>query len=68
MTVLPPTISDPIQDTGTFHICSRCKRCLPKSAFNKASNRPSGVQSFCRKCDTEYRREYRKKNKKYGKR
>lgn len=42
--------------------CSRCKRRKALSEFNK------GGQTFCRDCNREYQREYRKKNPDYWRR
>ena len=40
--------------------CSRCKSVLDISHFSKRSNRPSGVQSKCKTCEREVRRQYYK--------
>lgn len=40
--------------------CSRCGIEKELSAFSKRSSRPSGVQSKCKDCETEVRRQYYK--------
>ena len=40
--------------------CSRCKSVLDLSHFSKRSGRPSGVQSKCKTCEREVRRQYYK--------
>ena len=38
------------QDASPEKFCPQCKRTLPSSAFNIARGTPSGLQSYCRKC------------------
>ena len=40
--------------------CSRCGETKELSCFSKRSSRPSGVQSKCKVCETEVRRQYYK--------
>jgi hypothetical protein len=44
-------------EQGKF--CNSCKRTLPLAAFNKRSNRPSGVMSQCKDCTNARVQEYR---------
>ena len=40
--------------------CGRCKEFKPRSDFYSDKHKPAGISSYCRPCDLEYRREYRK--------
>jgi len=40
--------------------CSRCGQTKELDGFSKRSNRPSGVQSKCKDCEREVRRQYYK--------
>lgn len=39
-----------------YKVCSRCKRLLPRSAFNKCSTTADGLQYYCKDCQREYRK------------
>lgn len=43
-------------------LCARCKATLPGSMFNASSRAKTGLKSYCKPCDNEYRREHRRKN------
>lgn len=42
--------------------CTRCKEDLGHWEFSRDSRVRSGLASWCRSCDKEYRKEYNKKN------
>lgn len=42
----------------TTKYCSKCKRQLPVTAFNKSKNSKDGLQSQCRECHAEAMRQY----------
>lgn len=44
-------------------LCSRCKEDKPEDEFLKDKRRPNGLGTWCKKCFSEYRKEYYKKNK-----
>ena len=44
--------------------CSRCGETKELSCFSKRSSRPSGVQSKCKDCEREVRRQYWKPHEK----
>lgn len=44
-------------------VCSKCRRELPISEFNKDKSCKDGVRIYCRQCDSERRIEYYKNNK-----
>jgi 5-methylcytosine-specific restriction endonuclease McrA len=46
-----------------YKACSRCKQVLPYGAFNKDNSAISGLQSRCRECEREVRRDYYLRNK-----
>ena len=46
-------------------ICSKCKKELPESNFNKRGKK---LQPFCKKCNSKYLKEHYKNNKDYYKR
>ncbi len=56
-------ICEPVNIDGGVDVkrCSRCHEIKPASAFNKRSDRKSGLQSRCKSCDVEYRAERPKK-------
>ena len=41
-------------------VCSKCKVEQPIENYSKRSNRPSGIQSWCKTCERESRRKYYK--------
>lgn len=45
-------------------VCSRCKRELPVSEFNKDKSKNDGLNYYCRKCITERDKEYYNKRRK----
>lgn len=45
-------------------VCSRCKRELPVSEFNKDKSKNDGLNYYCRKCITECDKEYYNKRRK----
>jgi protein-arginine kinase activator protein McsA len=40
--------------------CSKCHQFLPNSEFYKDTSKKDGLRSYCRKCQREHNREYRK--------
>ena len=42
--------------------CKRCDLHKDTEDFNVASRNPDGLQSYCKKCNLEYAREYKLKN------
>lgn len=46
-------------------VCSKCKRELPISEFNKNKNSKDGLYSYCRQCASERTSEYYKNNKEH---
>lgn len=38
--------------------CARCKRTLPRAAFNKHRSAWDGLQAYCRECSRKYSRQY----------
>lgn len=40
--------------------CSRCKEWKSESDFSKNKARPGGLSEYCRKCFSDYKKEYRK--------
>lgn len=47
--------------------CSRCKEIKPKSEFGKNRNKKDGLSSYCKKCNSKYRKEWTKNNPEYRK-
>jgi hypothetical protein len=43
-------------------LCSRCKKVLPRSAFNQHKGTLDGLQGFCRQCSAEHQQGYYKEN------
>lgn len=43
--------------------CSKCKEIKPFEEFSKKASTKSGLQPQCKKCQSEYTREYNRKNK-----
>jgi hypothetical protein len=41
-----------------MHLCGRCRRLLPLSAFHQRSDRPGKPQSYCKPCRSAYHREW----------
>lgn len=39
-------------------LCPRCERILPLDSFSKNSNRPDGLQAYCKDCQKEQSRNY----------
>lgn len=39
-------------------VCSACHECRPLTDFNRSTRRPSGHQSYCRRCSRQKGREY----------
>lgn len=42
----------------TTKYCSKCKRDLPVTSFNKSKNTKDGLQYHCRECHAEIMRKY----------
>lgn len=46
-----------------YKTCSRCKKTLPSNKFSKQNSSKDGLQSQCKTCVVEYRRNIRAKNR-----
>lgn len=46
------------------HVCTQCKQELPKSEFLVYTEGTSGVRSWCKKCNCEIQKQYRKRRAK----
>lgn len=46
-------------------ICNRCKRNLEESAFAKDSTKKDGLQSYCRECRSQMKKQWISENKEY---
>ena len=44
----------------TTKICSKCRRELPLSEFNKDRTRKDGLQTYCKDCRKQYMKQYNK--------
>lgn len=47
--------------------CSKCGRELPLSEFNKDKSRKDGLQSYCKSCQKQYKKQWYADNPEYNK-
>jgi len=47
-------------------ICSKCKIKKSKNKFNKDKTKKDGLQTYCKKCQKQYKKQWYKNNPKYN--